>query len=170
MYNFSFYVPTRIHFGKGQISHLSELRDSGEKVLLVYGGGSIKRNGIYDSAVQILTDASLKIYELSGVEPNPRIETVRKGVDLCKDEGIDMVLAIGGGSTIDCAKVVAAGAKYDGDAWDLVLDPPKIKAALPIHSVLTLSAAVPHFSFFDMSEMTANSSISEPVAERVRTE
>ena len=82
MYNFSFYVPTRIHFGKGQISHLSELRDSGEKVLLVYGGGSIKRNGIYDSAVQILTDASLKIYELSGVEPNPRIETVRKGVPL----------------------------------------------------------------------------------------
>ena len=157
MYNFSFYVPTRIHFGKGQISHLSELRDSGEKVLLVYGGGSIKRNGIYDSAVQILTDASLKIYELSGVEPNPRIETVRKGVDLCKDEGIDMVLAIGGGSTIDCAKVVAAGAKYDGDAWDLVLDPPKIKAALPIYSVLTLSATGSEMDEFGViSDMSKN--------------
>ena len=123
MYNFSFYCPTRIHFGKGQISHLSELAASGKKVLLVYGGGSIKRNGIYDAAMKILTDAGLSVTELSGVEPNPRIQTVRKGVELCKSEGLDMVLAIGGGSTIDCAKVVAAGAKYDGDAWDLVLDP-----------------------------------------------
>lgn len=132
MYNFMFYVPTRIYFGKGQISHLSELKNYGTKVLLVYGGGSIKRNGIYDSAMQILKDAGVSAYELSGVEPNPKIETVRKGVSMCKAEGIDMVLAIGGGSTIDCAKVVAAGAKYDGDAWDLVLDGSKIKATLPI--------------------------------------
>lgn len=157
MYNFSFYCPTRIHFGKGQISHLSELAASGKKVLLVYGGGSIKRNGIYDAAMKILTDAGLSVTELSGVEPNPRIQTVRKGVELCKSEGLDMVLAIGGGSTIDCAKVVAAGAKYDGDAWDLVLDPTKIKAALPIYSVLTLSATGSEMDEFAViSDMTKN--------------
>lgn len=157
MYNFMFYVPTRIYFGKGQISHLSELKNYGSKVLLVYGGGSIKRNGIYDNAVRILKDAGVSVYELSGVEPNPKIETVRKGVSMCKTEGIDMVLAIGGGSTIDCAKVVAAGAKYDGDAWDLVLDGSKIKAALPIFSVLTLSATGSEMDEFAViSDMTKN--------------
>lgn len=140
MYNFTFHAPTVIHFGEGQISHLSELKESGSKVLLVYGGGSIKRNGIYDKAMEILKEAGLSVTELSGVEPNPRIETVRKGAEICKSEGIDMILAIGGGSTIDCAKVVAAGAKYDGDPWDLVLDGSKIQGALPIYSVLTLSA------------------------------
>ena len=93
MYNFTLYMPTRIHFGKGQISHLSELRESGTKVLLVYGGGSIKRNGIYDTAVDILKKAGLTIYDLPGVEPNPRIESVRKGVEKCKAEGIDMTAA-----------------------------------------------------------------------------
>ena len=140
MYNFTFHVPTRIHFGKGQIKHLTELAESGSKVLLVYGGGSIKRAGIYDTAMGLMKEAGLTVFELSGVEPNPKIETVRKGAEMCKKEGIDMVLAIGGGSTIDCAKVVAAAAKYDGDAWDLVLNSRLIKAALPIYSVLTLSA------------------------------
>ena len=101
MYNFTFNVPTRINFGKGQISHLNELTESGSRVLLVYGGGSIKRAGIYDEAMKILKDAGLEVFELSGVEPNPRIESVRKGVELCKLNGIDMVLAIGGGSVID---------------------------------------------------------------------
>ncbi|MGN0194224.1 MAG: iron-containing alcohol dehydrogenase [Pseudoramibacter sp.] len=157
MYNFKFSVPTTIYFGKGQISHLSELKDYGGKVLLVYGGGSIKRNGIYDTALQILGDAGVEVTELSGVEPNPRIETVRKGVDLCKSEGIDMVLAIGGGSTIDCAKVVAAGAVYDGDAWDLVLDPEKIVKALPIFSVLTLAATGSEMDEFAViSDMSKN--------------
>ena len=136
MYNFTFNIPTKIHFGKDTISSLSELKAYGSKVLLVYGGGSIKKNGLYDTAMKILKDAGLTVFELSGVEPNPKIETVRKGVEICKNEGIDMVLAIGGGSTIDCSKVVAAGAKYDGDAWDLVLDGSKVKAALPIFDVL----------------------------------
>ena len=117
MYNFTFNIPTKIHFGKDTISSLSELKAYGSKVLLVYGGGSIKKNGLYDTAMKILKDSGLTVFELSGVEPNPKIETVRKGVEICKNEGIDMVLAIGGGSTIDCSKVVAAGAKYDGDAW-----------------------------------------------------
>lgn len=140
MENFTHSIPTVIHFGKGQISHLSELKQSGDKVLLVYGGGSIKRSGLYDEAMKILADSGLAVTELSGVEPNPRIESVRKGAELCKLGGIDMVLAIGGGSAIDCAKVVAAAACYDGDPWDLVLDGGKIKAALPVYSVLTLSA------------------------------
>ena len=157
MYNFAFHVPTTIHFGKGQISHLADLAAYGKKVLLCYGGGSIKRNGIYDQATKILSDAGLQIFELSGVEPNPRIQTVRRGVDLCRKESIDMVLAIGGGSTIDCAKVVAAGAKYDGDAWDLVIHPELIKAALPIFSVLTLAATGSEMDAFAViSDMTKN--------------
>lgn len=140
MYNFSFQIPTTIHFGRGTISFLTELKDYGKKVLLVYGGGSIKKNGIYDKAMKILQDVNLEVLELSGVEPNPRIETVRKGVEICKSEKIDVILAIGGGSTIDCAKVIAAGAKYNGDAWDLVLDGSKIADALPIFDILTLAA------------------------------
>lgn len=140
MNNFTYSIPTVIHFGKNQLSHLSELKQSGSNVLLVYGGGSIKRSGLYDKAIKILTDTGLIVTELSGVEPNPRIESVRKGVALCKEHSIDMVLAIGGGSAIDCAKVIAAGACYDGDPWDLVLDGGKIKAALPVYTVLTLSA------------------------------
>ncbi len=140
MYNFTYHVPTRINFGKGAISHLSELAESGSKALLVYGGGSIKRNGIYDEALRILSEAGVQVTELAGVEPNPRIQTVRRGVDLCRQCGLQMVLAIGGGSTIDAAKVIAAGALYDGDPWDLVLDGSKANKALPIYSVLTLSA------------------------------
>lgn len=140
MKNFTYWVPTEIRFGTDQLSKLSKLAESGKNVLLVYGGGSIKRSGLYDDVLRILADAGLCVTELSGVEPNPRIESVRKGVELCHAHAIDMVLAVGGGSTIDCAKVIAAGACYDGDPWDLVLDGRKIKAALPIYSVLTLAA------------------------------
>lgn len=140
MNNFTYSIPTVIHFGRDQLDHLSELKQSGSRVLLVYGGGSIKRSGLYDKTMKILTDAGLSVTELSGVEPNPRIESVRKGAELCKANNIDMVLAVGGGSAIDCAKVIAAGACYEGDPWDLVLDGRKIRAALPVYTVLTLSA------------------------------
>ena len=157
MMDFTLEIPTRIHFGRGAISNLTELKNYGEKVLLVYGGGSIKKNGIYDNAINILKDVDLQIFELSGVEPNPRIETVRKGVDVCKTEKIDMILAIGGGSTIDCAKVIAAGAKYDNDPWDLVLDGSKIESALPIFDILTLSATGTEMDpFAVISDMTKN--------------
>lgn len=157
MYEFTHYIPTVIHFGKGSISHLDELKEHGKKALLVYGGGSIKKNGIYDTAMEILNKAGIEVTELSGVDPNPRIQSVRKGVELCKSENVDMVLAIGGGSTIDCAKVIAAGAKYDGDAWDLVLDGSKIKAALPIFDVLTLSATGTEMDAFAViSDLTKN--------------
>lgn len=140
MNNFTFYVPTKVHFGKGQISHLSELKERGDKVLMVYGGGSIKRQGLYDEALAVLKGAGITVYELPGVDPNPRIESVRRGVELCKAKGIHMVLAVGGGSTIDCAKAVAAGSRYDGDPWDLVLDPGRIREALPVYVVLTIAA------------------------------
>lgn len=157
MNNFSYSIPTTIHFGKGQISNLTELKDSGKKVLLAYGGGSIKRSGLFDETMKILSSADMQVYELSGVEPNPRIESVRRGVEICKAEGIEMVLGVGGGSVIDCAKVVAAGAKYDGDAWDLVIDPSKITSALPIYCVLTLAATGTEMDKFAViSDLTKN--------------
>ena len=157
MYNFTFHVPTKIHFGEGQIEHLTELKASGDKVLMVYGGGSIKRSGIYDKAMEILKGEGMEVFELPGIEPNPRIESVRAGVEICKKEGIDMVLAIGGGSTIDASKVIAAGTKYDGDAWDLVLDSSKIKDALPIYTVLTIAATGSEMdNFAVISDLTKN--------------
>ena len=151
---FIYYVPTKICFGKGEISHLAELRESGERVLLVYGGGSIRRNGIYDTAVRILEDAGLTVLPMGGVEPNPRVETVRKGIELCRKEKIDMVLAIGGGSSIDCAKAIAAGTLYAGDVWELMGRADLIRAALPVYTVLTMSATG--------SEMNKNAVISNP--------
>ena len=117
---------------------------------MVYGGGSIKRNGIYDEVKTLLSEC--KIIELSGVDPNPRIETVREGVRLCKEHQIDVILAAGGGSVIDCAKVIGAGYYYDGDAWDLVVEPNKITKVLPIVTILTLAATG--------SEMNKNAVIS----------
>ncbi len=141
MNNFYFQLPTEVYFGKGQISHLGEsIKKYGDNVLLVYGGGSIKKTGLYDTVINIFKENNIKWTELSGVEPNPKIDTVRKGAKLCKENGIQAILAVGGGSTIDCAKVTAAAAKYDADAWDLVLNSSLIKDALPIFTVVTLSA------------------------------
>lgn len=92
----------------------------GKNVLLVYGGGSIKRSGLYDQVIEQLNKAGATVHELAGVEPNPRVSTVNKGVAICKEQNIDFLLAVGGGSVIDCTKAIAAGAKYDGDAWDIV--------------------------------------------------
>ncbi len=141
MENFNYSIPTKIFFGKGQIKELgSNVKKYGSKVLIVYGGGSIKRNGIYDKIVSILKDSGIDFCELSGVEPNPRITTVEKGIKLCKDNGIDFILAVGGGSSIDCAKVIAAGYYHEGNPWDIVINPGKIKKVLPIASILTLAA------------------------------
>lgn len=141
MQNFVYTVPTTVYFGKGQIENLGkEACRYGKKALIVYGGGSIKRNGIFDAAVKSLQACGVSYEELGGVEPNPRLTTVEKGAAACREKGIDMVIPIGGGSAIDCAKVIAAAAKYDKDAWDLVLDPSKIRDALPILTVLTLAA------------------------------
>lgn len=107
MKNFDYHISTDIYFGKGQISKLGDnISSIGKKILLVYGGGSIKKSGLYDQVISQLDRAGVKVYELSGVEPNPRIESVRKGVKICLDNNIDAVLAVGGGSSIDCAKVI----------------------------------------------------------------
>lgn len=139
MNNFDFKIPTDIRFGKGKISCLKEeLGHFGKRILLVYGGGSIKKNGIYDEVMQQLD--GFDVYELSGITPNPKLETVRKGTAICKEQNIDAILAVGGGSTIDASKHIAAGACYAGDPWDLVLDRLKVKEALPIAVVLTICA------------------------------
>lgn len=140
MNNFEFSIPTDVLFGRGQESQLArKLSAFGRRVLLCYGGGSIKTTGLYARILEQLTD--FEVFELSGIEPNPRVETLRKGVDLCKKHAIDVVLAVGGGSSIDCAKAVAAGAKYEGDPWDLFVDMQKISAALPIVTIPTIAAA-----------------------------
>ncbi|MBP5243301.1 MAG: iron-containing alcohol dehydrogenase [Succinivibrio sp.] len=139
MFNFDLYLPTRLVFGKGRIDELPDLtRSYGSKILLTYGGGSIKRSGIYDKIKSLNKGA--EIFEISGIEPNPKITTSRKGVEIAKKEKVDFILAVGGGSVLDASKNIAAGAFYDGDPWDLVLDSSKIGKTLPLFSVLTLSA------------------------------
>ena len=151
MNNFRFHAYTDIRFGKGQVECLPELiAPHGQKVLMVYGGGSIRRNGLYDKVKELLKDFT--VFELGGVEPNPKITSVRDGVAICKKEKIDVVLAVGGGSTIDASKVIAGGAYYDGDPWDLVVDGSKIGKVLPVVTVLTLAATG--------SEMNKNAVIS----------
>lgn len=141
MNKFSFYNPVKIHFGKGSIDYLrKELPQYGENILMVYGGGSIKANGVYDDIMTILNDLNCHVFELAGVEPNPRVETARKGIAICKEHQIDLVLAVGGGSVIDCAKLIVAGAKVEEDAWDIVLKKVLPKEGLPLATVLTLAA------------------------------
>ena len=153
MNNFVFHAPTKMYFGKGQIENLPEiLKEYGENVLITYGGGSIKKNGIYDKVCELLKD--FNISELSGIEPNPRIGTVRKGIEICRENNIDVILAVGGGSTIDCSKAIGAGVFYEGDAWDLVKEPQKIGKVLPIVTVLTIAATG--------SEMNKTAVISNP--------
>ncbi len=141
MDNFTFFNPTKLIFGKGTLEQLKvEVPQYGKKVLLVYGGGSIKRNGLYDQVLSLLKEVNAEVFELPGVEPNPRISTVKKGVEICRNEGIDFLLAVGGGSVIDCTKAIAAGAKYEGDTWDLMTRKAVAKEALPFGTVLTLAA------------------------------
>ncbi|CAI6078693.1 Long-chain-alcohol dehydrogenase 2 [Paenibacillus sp. JJ-100] len=141
MRSFQFYNPTRLIFGKGQVEALkTEVPKYGKRVLLVYGGGSIKRNGLYDQVLGLLKEIGAEVTELAGVEPNPRLSTVHKGVDLCKTNDIELILAVGGGSVLDCAKAIAVGAKYDGDMWDFAQRKAVAQDALPLGTVLTMAA------------------------------
>ena len=142
MNDFIFHNPNKVYFGKNQLEHLSEeLLKFGKKVLLVYGGGSIKKNGLYDSIVTIAKNSGIELFELSGVEPNPRHSTVNKGAAICKKEKISVVLAAGGGSTIDCAKGIAAAALTEnGDVWPLVSGGVWVAEALPVVAILTNAA------------------------------
>lgn len=141
MRKFEFYNPTKLIFGQGTLEALkTEVPKYGKNVLLMYGGGSIKRSGLYDKVVAELSSIGATVTELSGVEPNPRLSTVHKGVELCREHNIIMVLAVGGGSVLDCAKAVAVGAKYDGDMWDFVERKAAAQDALPLGTVLTMAA------------------------------
>jgi len=156
MNNFVYNIPVKVYFGENQLQHLSEeLAKFGKRVLLTYGGGSIKRTGLYDAVVAEVKKAGMELFELSGIEPNPRIDSVRRGAQMCKEHNIDVLLAVGGGSTIDATKFMAAGAKVDNDPWDFFNEKwAPITEALPIISVLTLSATG--------SEMDAGGVISNP--------
>lgn len=142
MQDFIFQNKTKVYFGKDQIKHLGEeVSRFGKRVLLVYGGGSIKKTGLYDKVMDELTNVGMTVFELAGVEPNPHHTTVNKGAAICKKESIDVLLAVGGGSTIDATKGIAAAAKYDGDdVWDLVTGKAAVTESLPIVTVLTLAA------------------------------
>ncbi|MBW8189692.1 iron-containing alcohol dehydrogenase [Neiella marina] len=135
---FSYVNPTQIHFGQGQIEAVTESIPSTSKVLLIYGGGSIKRNGVYDQVTAALSEHQW--VEFSGVEPNPTRETMDKAVAIIKAQGIDYILAVGGGSVIDGSKFAAAAAKYDGDSWDIMTGAHQVTEALPLGCVLTLPA------------------------------
>lgn len=135
---FTYVNPTLIHFGQGQISAISQAIPTDQKVLVIYGGGSIKKNGVYDQVVSALTDHQW--VEFSGVEANPTKETLDKAVAIVKEQDIDFILAVGGGSVIDGSKYVAAAAKYDGDGWDIMVGKHQVTEATPIGAILTLPA------------------------------
>ena len=148
MLNYVHDIPTKLFFGRGQIKHLAEALDRyGKRVLLTYGGGSIKKTGLYDTVREILDQGGFEVTELSGIEPNPRIESVEQGVKLCRENGIDVILAVGGGSTIDCSKAIAVGVYYEGDdLWEMVKNARRrARKALPLVDVLTLSATGSEF-------------------------
>ncbi|WP_240223162.1 iron-containing alcohol dehydrogenase [Rheinheimera hassiensis] len=138
MFNFSFENPTRIVFGKDQLAQLAKLIPPGSKVLLTYGGGSIKKNGVYDQVVEALEGFDWQ--EFSGIEPNPSFETLMRAADVVRREKIDFLLPVGGGSVIDGTKFIAAAAVFAGDAWDILAKGAKVTAAIPLGCVLTLPA------------------------------
>lgn len=140
MQNFDYCTPTRLIFGQGVVEKLPEVMSNyGKKILLTYGGGSIKKIGLYDKVKEILKE--FEIIELSGIQPNPKYDpSVLEGVKLCKENYVDVILSVGGGSVLDCSKAIAAGAKYEGDPWDLISYKVKAQAALPIVDIITLAA------------------------------
>lgn len=141
MNNFIYDIPVKVYFGENQLEHLGEeLSQYGKRVLLTYGGGSIKKNGLYEAIIKEMERAGLEWYELSGIEPNPRIDSVRKGAQMCKEHHIDVLLAVGGGSTLDATKWMAAGACVEHDPWDFFSKWAPVEKALPVLTVLTLAA------------------------------
>lgn len=143
MNNFTFFSPTYFVFGKGEESRAGHCvkRFGGTKVLIHYGGGSVKRSGLLDRVMESLDKEGIEYIELGGVKPNPRSGLVYEGINLCKDKGVDFILAVGGGSAIDSAKAIAAGAKYDGDFWDFYEGKAKIEDAIKVGTILTIAAA-----------------------------
>ncbi|MBC34593.1 MAG: NADH-dependent alcohol dehydrogenase [Bacteroidetes bacterium] len=141
MENFIAYNPTKLHFGKGVMDQLGKaIQEYGKKVLLIYGGGSIKRNGIYDKAVEQLKSIGVEVFEYSGIKPNPIIEDVDEAAKLGRDNDVDVILAVGGGSVIDSAKIISITIPVQHSGWDFYAGKAKPQTAIPLISVLTLAA------------------------------
>ncbi|MDD4013409.1 MAG: iron-containing alcohol dehydrogenase [Candidatus Omnitrophica bacterium] len=159
MLNFDFHIPTRVYFGKGRISCLEdELRGGSGRILIVSGTGSVKKNGIYDAVLGQVRAAGSTFIELTGILPNPRLESVYRGIEISRREGVNLVLGVGGGSVIDAAKAIAAGVVYKGDVWDLYEGKAEAEGAVRLGTVLTLAATG--------SEMNSNSVITNVSAAR----
>jgi alcohol dehydrogenase YqhD (iron-dependent ADH family) len=142
MLNFDFYSPARVLFGKGEEKRVGELlKPHAAKVLLHYGGGSIKKSGLYDTVIASLKANGLAFVELGGVKPNPRLSLVHEGIALCKKEKVDLILAVGGGSAIDSAKAIAMGVYYEGDIWEVYEQGKPVEKAVPVATILTIPAA-----------------------------
>ena len=159
MLNFTHNIPTIVYFGKGQVKALeAELVKRAGKILIVTGGGSVKRNGIFDAVIKVVKKSKVPYVELSGIVPNPRLRSVYEGIEICRKKGVDFVLAVGGGSVIDASKAIAAGVRYKGDVWDFFSKGIKPKSALPVGCVLTLAATG--------SEMNGNTVITKEDTKR----
>ena len=150
MENFIFQNPTKLIFGKGMIGQLAKEIPAGKRILVTFGGGSVRKNGVYDQVKEALK--GFEVTEFWGIEANPKIETLRKAIELGKEKKVDYLLAVGGGSVIDGTKLISAGILYEGDAWDLVRDGSLIGEILPFGDVMTLPATA--------SEMNRNAVIS----------
>lgn len=149
MENFIAYNPTQLHFGKEVVNDLGKnIAKFGRKVLLIYGGGSIKKNGIYDAVNRQLHEANMEVVEYSGIRSNPRLSDVDAAAELGRKHQVDAILAVGGGSVIDTAKYVALGIPHDGSAWDFVIRKAKPQSAIPLLTVLTLAATGTEMNMF----------------------
>ena len=152
--NFKLSNPTRLYFGDNAITNLEpELMDA-RRILLIYGGGSIKKTGLYDVIINTLKDLNKKVYELSGVPPNPTLAKVKEGAAICKNNQVDYILAVGGGSVIDCAKGVAVAALYDGDIWDVIKYKKPASSKLPLGTILTNSATSSENNYYSVISNT----------------
>jgi len=141
MLSFELSMPTKIIFGKGSIAKLGEmLLKNGNRVLLVYGSGSIKKIGLYNQIIKTFNEYNIIYKELSGIKPNPILSTVKKGIELCREHNINLILGAGGGSVIDSIKAISAGVNYKGDVWDFFIGKGNLVNPLPVASILTLSA------------------------------
>ena len=161
MRNFTYQASTKILFGKNRIIEVGqEILPYGNKILLAYGGGSIKKSGVYEKLVSILQASQIEFVELAGIQPNPRIESVREGIRLCREHQIEFILGVGGGSVIDCIKAISLGVNYDGDAWNFYERKASVGTVLPIGTILTLAATG--------SEMNGNTVISNEATQEKR--
>ena len=142
MQDFVYNIPTKVYFGEGQVKkYLGNLAaEFGDTALLVYGNGSIKKNGIYDKVTEALNKAEIKYYELDSVDPNPRVTSVAKGVELCRKYNVKVLIPVGGGSCIDCAKAIGMSVNYEGNPWDLIVDSSLINGCMPIIAIPTVAA------------------------------